>query len=225
MSWHFDELAHAGAEHLDAGFVAKFDEKMPTDWSEEVAALLAQGIGRTSKVVDLGAGTGTFAQAIAPEVGSVVGVDLSEAMVAHMRAKGLEAVRAGFLSYHHAGERPDAVFTSNALHHLPDYWKTVALERIAGMLRPGGILRVRDFIYSFEPDEADRVMAAWVAAGLAAGWHESDLAQHILAEYSTFTWLLEPMLEHAGFEIRERTLDPNQVQAAYTCIRTSRRPS
>lgn len=93
------------------------------------------------------------------------------------------------------------------------------------MLRPGGILRVRDFIYSFEPDEADQVMAAWVAAGLAAGWHESDLAQHILTEYSTFTWLLEPMLEHAGFEIRERTFDPNQVQAAYTCIRTSRRPS
>jgi predicted TPR repeat methyltransferase len=79
MSWHFDELAHAGPEHLDAAFVAVFDEKMPTDWSEEVAALLGQGIGRTSNVVDLGAGTGTFAQAIAPDVRSVVGVDLSEA--------------------------------------------------------------------------------------------------------------------------------------------------
>jgi SAM-dependent methyltransferase len=219
VSWQFDEIAHAGPEHLDAAFVAAFDQKFPMDWSEEIATLLAFGIEARSTVVDLGAGTGTFAEAIAGRVARVVAVDVSEAMVAAMQARGLQAVRAGFLSYEHDGESPDAVFTSNALHHLPDFWKVLALERVALMLRPGGILRLRDFVYSFEPEEADQVFAAWLASLRGRGWTAPELAEHVLDEHSTFTWLLEPMLERAGFEIRERSLDQDRVHAAYTCVR------
>jgi SAM-dependent methyltransferase len=146
LSWQFDEVAHAGLEHLDTDYVAAYDTKSPTDWSEDVEALLEFGVGATSTVLDLGAGTGTFARAIAPSVARVVAVDVSEPMVAAMRARGLEAVCAGFLSYEHAGDPPDAVFTRNALHHLSDFWKAVALERIARLLRPGGALRLRDLV-------------------------------------------------------------------------------
>ncbi len=218
-SQQFDERARAGPEHLDATFVAKFDEKMPTDWSTEIATLLALGVGPTSTVVDLGAGTGTFAQAIAGRVSRCVAVDVSEAMVAAMRARGVQAVHAGFLTYEHEGEPADAVFTSNALHHLPDFWKTIALERVADMLRPGGVLRLRDFVYSFEAREADQVFAAWLDQEVAQGWTVHDLNEHILDEHSTFTWLLEPILEHAGFEIRERSVREDRLHAAYTCIR------
>ena len=113
------KLSHAGQEHLDETYVAGYDEKSPTDWSEDVAELQALGIGASSTVVDLGAGTGTFAQAIAADVQRVVAVDVSEAMVAKLRKHGIEAVRAGFLTYEHQGEPPDAVMTRNALHHLP----------------------------------------------------------------------------------------------------------
>jgi SAM-dependent methyltransferase len=219
ISQQFDELARAGPEHLDATFVAKFDEKMPTDWSTEIATLLALGVGPTSTVVDLGAGTGTFAQAIAGRVSRCVAVDVSEAMVAAMRARGVQAVRAGFLTYEHEGEPPDAVFTSNAMHHLPDFWKMIALERVADMLRPGGVLRLRDFVYSFEPHEADQVFAAWLDQEVAQGWTAHDLNEHILDEHSTFTWLLEPMLERAGFEIHERSVREDRLHAAYTCMR------
>ena len=58
IPWHFDELAHAGLEHLDAQYVAGYDGKSPTDWTEDVTTLRALGIGRESTVVDLGAGTG-----------------------------------------------------------------------------------------------------------------------------------------------------------------------
>ncbi len=219
VSWRLDEVAHAGPEHLDPTFVAEFDELMPTDWDEEVRRLLAAGVGAASTVVDLGAGTGTFARALTGRVARVVSVDVSGAMVAAMRAGGLEAVQAGFLSYEHEGERPDGVFTSNALHHLPDYWKAVALERIARLLSPGGVLRLRDFVFSFDPGEADRVFARWLDSVRPLGWGEQELAQHVVAEHSTFTWLLEPLLERAGFEIRERSLSPDRVQAAYTCVR------
>jgi SAM-dependent methyltransferase len=221
--WRFDEVAHAGLEHLDADYVAAYDEKSPTDWSEDIEALLAHGVGATSTVVDLGAGTGTFARAIAPYVARVVAVDVSESMVAAMRARGLEAVRAGFLSYEHEGDPPDAVFTRNALHHLPDFWKAIALERIARLLGPGGVLRLRDLVYSFEPREAEAAIAAWLSAAPddpARGWTAAELAEHVRGEHSTFTWLLEPMLERAGFDIRDRQVSANGIYAAYTCVRT-----
>jgi SAM-dependent methyltransferase len=221
-SWQFDEVAHAGREHLDADYVAGYDEKSPTDWNEDVEILLELGVGTTSTVVDLGAGTGTFAHAVAPYVARVVSVDVSEPMVAAMRARGLEAVRAGLLTYVHEGEPPDAVFTRNALHHLPDFWKAIALERLARLLQPGGVLRLRDLVYSFEPGEADKAIEDWLAAAPddpAHGWTAPQLAAHVREEHSTFTWLLEPMLERARFEIRDRWLSATRTYAAYTCVR------
>jgi SAM-dependent methyltransferase len=221
-NWQFDEPAHAGPEHLDPAYVAGYDAKSQTDWSEDVAALRALGIGTTSTVVDLGAGSGAFAEAIAPFVARVVAVDVSGRMVAAMRARGVEAVRAGFLSYEHDGPPPDAVFTRNALHHLPDFWKGIALERVARVLRPGGVLRLRDLVYSFEPGEAEEAIAHWLAGAPAdpsSGWTAAELAEHVRTESSTFTWLLEPMLERVGFEICDRQLSPARTFAAYTCVR------
>src|SRR5664280_2367645 len=222
MSWWLDEFAHAGHEHLDAAYVAAFDEKSATDWSEDIAILQALGIGATSTVVDLGAGTGSFARAIAPHVARVIAVDVSDPMLTTIRSHGIEAVRAGFLRYEHEGDPPDAVFTRNALHHLPDFWKAAALERIARLLRPGGVLLLRDIVYSFEPGEADAAIASWLASAPddpSKGWTAAQLAEHVRKEHSTFTWLLEPMFERVGFEIRERWLSPNHMYAAYTCVR------
>jgi SAM-dependent methyltransferase len=160
--WRLDEIASAGPEYLDADYVEGYDKKSPTDWTEDVGVLLSLGVGAESTVVDLGAGTGTFALAIAPHVKRVVAVDPSEAMVATLRARGVEAVQAGFLTYEHQGDPPDAVFSRNALHHLPDFWKAVALDRVAHLLRPGGVLMLQDIVYSFDPGEADAAIAAWV---------------------------------------------------------------
>jgi len=222
--WELDELAHAGPEHLDARYVAAYDEKSPTDWSQDIAELRSLGIGRSSTVVDLGAGTGTFADAITPYVRRVVAVDVSAAMVETMRARGIEAVEAGFLSYEHQGDPPDAVMTRNALHHLPDFWKGVALARIAAMLRPEGVLFLQDLVFSFDPADAASAIEAWLAAAPsdpARGWTADQLAEHVREEHSTFSWLLEPILERAGFEIKDRCLSDNGIYAAYVCIQRS----
>ena len=143
-------------------------------------------------------------------------------MVAAMRRHGVEAVRAGLLSYEHEGEPPDAVMTRNALHHLPDFWKVIALERIARLLRPSGVLLLQDIVYLFEPADASAAFATWLASAPtdpSKGWTAEQLAEHVREEYSTFTWLLEPMLERAGFEIRTRRPSQDAIYAAYTCIR------
>jgi ubiquinone/menaquinone biosynthesis C-methylase UbiE len=231
-SWMIDELAHAGPEHLDPAFVAGYDRKQGyPDPAEDLAAFEAHGLDATSAVVDLGAGVGQFALPAARRFGHVTAVDVSPAMLSVLRERAaaaglanLECVRAGFLSYSHPGAPLDGVYSRNALHQLPDFWKALALDRIARMLRPGGVLRLRDLIYDFSPAEAGQVFSHWLdcaADDPAAGYTAADYAEHIRTEFSTFRWLLEPMLAAAGFEIVTVKFD-RRLYGAYTCVRSSR---
>jgi ubiquinone/menaquinone biosynthesis C-methylase UbiE len=228
-SWMLDELAHAGPEHLDAAFIAGFDRKQGyPDPAEDIAAFQVHGLGTESTVMDLGAGTGQFALPAAWHFGHVIAVDVSQAMLTAMRSKAdaisaplppLEYVQGGFLGFSPA-QPVDGVYTRNALHQLPDFWKPVALTRIAAMLRPGGVLRLRDLVYDFQPDEAETVFAGWLAgaaADPADGYTAADYAEHIRTEHSTFRWLLEPMLTAVGFEIAEVSYE-RRLYAAYTCV-------
>ena len=227
--WLPDEAALAGGEHLDAAAVAGYDAKAAFDPGEDVALLRSLGLGAGSTLIDLGAGTGTLALAAAPHLDRVVAVDVSPAMLAVLRRRArerglanVEAVEAGFLAYEHAGPPADAVYSRNALHHLPDFWKALALTRVAAMLRPGGLLRLRDLAYSFPPDRAGEAIEAWLAGAPAdprVGYTRSELERHVRCEQSSFTWLLEPMLERAGFEIRRAERSPSGVFAAYVCVR------
>jgi ubiquinone/menaquinone biosynthesis C-methylase UbiE len=228
--WYLDELAHAGPEHLDAAYVAGYDRKARVDATVELACLRDLGLGEASTLVDLGAGTGTMALAAAPLCRRVVAVDISPAMLAALRRaaeqRGLanvECVQAGFLSYAHRGEAADFVYSRHALHQLPDFWKAIALHRIAAMLRPGGILRVRDLFLSCQGDEVNRVVEAWLEGAAEhpeQGWTRTELETHLREEYSTFTWLFEAMLHQAGFEIQDATYSESCIYADYTCIRT-----
>jgi SAM-dependent methyltransferase len=228
-AWMLDELAHAGPEHLDPAFVAGFDRKQGfPDPAEDLEVLRQHGIDGTATVVDLGAGTGRFALAAAPLVGRMVAVDVSPAMLAVLRERvagaglaNVECVRAGFLSYEHTGAPADAVYTRNALHQLPDFWKALALQRIASLLRPGGVLRLHDLIFDFQPAEAGAVLDGWLddaAADPSRGYTRADFAEHLRTEFSTFRWLLEPMLAAAGFAIVTADFD-GHIYGAYTCIR------
>ena len=229
--WMIDELAHAGPEHLAPGFVTGYDRKQGyPDPTEDLAILLEHGLDRTGTLVDLGAGTGRLALAAAPHVRRVVAVDVSPAMLRLVRDRAAEAglrnvepVQAGFLSYEHTGPPADAVFTRNALHHLPDFWKAVALDRIARFLRPAGVLRLRDLVFDFQPAEAGEVLDRWLdgaADDPSRGYTREDLAEHVRTEFSTFRWLLEPMLAGAGFETVTADFR-GRVYGAYTCIRSS----
>jgi SAM-dependent methyltransferase len=229
--WWPDERAHAGDEHLDPAYVVTYDTKSATDPTEDVQLLRGLGLGATSVVVDLGAGTGTFALAIAPYCRRVVAVDISPAMLATLRQRAeragianLEIEQAGFLTYAHRDGPADVVYSRNALHHLPDFWKALALERVAAMLRPGGVLRLHDLVFSFEPHEAGRAIETWLAGAKARpeeGWTRPELEAHVREEYSTFSWLLEPMLDRAGFAIQEASYRPSRTYAAYTCVKRS----
>lgn len=227
--WQFDEMAHAGPEHLDAAYVDAYDRKAGYDPARDLAHLQKFGLSGDSTLVDLGSGTGVLALAAAPLCRRVVAVDVSAPMVrvleSRIKARGIaniECVRAGFLTYEHHGGPADFVCSRHALHHLPDFWKAMALTRIAAVLRPGGVFWTRDLMYSFDPHETDRVIESWLARASTppgTGWTRPELETHVRSEYSTFTWLFEPMLERAGLKIQERELSDSRIYAAYTAIK------
>jgi ubiquinone/menaquinone biosynthesis C-methylase UbiE len=221
--WLLDEMNSIGRENLDAVHVSRYDEKEDADAAGEVRLLQSLGLSRGSTVVDLGAGTGQFALAAAEAFARVIAVDPSPVMLGLLREKAsvrsapLEIVEGGFLTYDHAGEPPDLVYSRYALHHLPDFWKAIALGRIRRMLRPQGMLRLWDVVYHFTADDAEERIEQWCATGSSddGEWSRAELEEHVRDENSTFTWLLEPMMLQAGFEIRDASYSDDGFFAKY----------
>lgn len=225
--WLIDEVGAAGRENLDEAHVARYDTIEDSGADAEVRLLAGLGLDPGSVVVDLGAGTGQFALAVAPHCARVVAVDVSPPMLRLLQRKvggrdNVEVVQAGFLSYEHRGRPPDVVYTRYALHHLPDFWKGVALARLYDVLKPGGVLRVWDVVYHFDPGDAEAGLAAWCASGAAGGaegWSRSDYEEHIRDEHSTFTWLFEAMATRAGFLIEAADYSADGIFAKYVLRR------
>lgn len=229
IDWWLDESKYAGEEHLDDEYVAGYDTKAQVDPSDDVGLLVELGLGAESTLVDIGAGTGVFALAAAATGASVFAVDVSPAMVQTIRKRAeadaldnLSVFPAGFLSYEHAGPPPDFVYSRNALHQLPDFWKVIALHRVASFIRTGGHFLLRDLVFDLEPEEVEEGISDWMSGAVddpAKGFTASDLAEHVREEYSTFTWVLEPMLERCGFEILERH-SRRSAYGTYLCRKT-----
>lgn len=228
-SWVIDEAAHAGEHHLQPRFVDGYDRKAGFDPSPELEVLVQRGLGADSCLVDLGGGTGELALAAAAVCRRVVLVDVSSPMVGAAREKvawkgltNVSVVQAGFLDYRHEGGPADFVYSRNALHHLPDFWKVLALRRIATILRPGGVLRLVDLLYHCEPEDVDQVIQGWLDAAPTGpadvGWSRVELEQDVRDEHITFSWLLEPMLRRTGFEIVDAFYRDPRPYGSYVCL-------
>jgi ubiquinone/menaquinone biosynthesis C-methylase UbiE len=230
-AWYFDELKMAGVDFEDVAQVEAFDLKQPSSTPEKEQALVSRlGISSGHTVIDLGAGTGTFAIQTTLAGAFAHAVDISHAMLAYARNKAQKAGatniqfhRAGFLTYEHTSSLADFVVTKSALHILPDFWKMVAFLRISSMLKPGGHFYLRDVIFSFPPAEYEISINKWIeraAKPEGEGWTAKDYEMHVRQEYSTFAWVVEGMLKQAGFDILEvNYLSP--VTAEYLCQNTA----
>lgn len=230
--WLLDEVASAGRENLDAEHVARYDGKEDADGAAEAQLLRDHGIGSGSTVVDQGSGTGQLALAIAPYCARVVAVDVSQVMLSTLRDKvattgagNVDVLEGGFLTYQHEGAAADAVYSRYALHHLPDAWKAIALIRIHDMLRPGGLFRLWDVVYHFEPQQAEQCIEDWCAtgaAGVVGEWSRAELEEHVRDEHSTFTWLPEPMITRAGFSIEQASYSADGIFSRYLLRRPAK---
>jgi SAM-dependent methyltransferase len=118
--------------------------------------------------LDAGCGTGDLARLLAPRCGRVLGLDLSPNMVAEARRRSagvanVEFAVADLMTEPLEPAAFDCVASVATLHHLP---LDAALERLAGLLRPGGVLLVLDIVDGRRDSLARNVLAAAWAAWL-----------------------------------------------------------
>ena len=212
-TWLYNEFQQVGTDFEDMAQVAVYDRNQSSSSIAEEQKLIAQlGISAGDTVIDLGCGTGTFTIQAALVGAKVYAVDISQAMLHHARQKAktagvagcIEFYHSGFLTYDHQAAPVDFIVTQAALHHLPDFWKAVALLRIASMLKNNGIFYLWDTVFSFPPTDYQTRIDAWikrVAKPVDEGWTAQDFETHVREEHTTFGWILERMLRQSGLTI------------------------
>ena len=128
---------------------------------------------RDDRVVDLGAGTGLLALALAPRVHELVAVDISERMLERLddtaAADGVHNVEplvADLRRLPLEDESATLVVSNYAFHHLDDPGKELALAEARRILRPGGRLVVCDMMFSLSLEPRDRRLVWEKVSGL-----------------------------------------------------------
>ena len=229
----YDELAQAGASFQDAERARMWEERArklgaaPDGLVEHVYRCLE--IQRDHVLVDIGAGAGGFAVGVAARCRHVYAVDISEHMLKLARAKAATAhagnitfMHAGFLTFEiEAGTCDHAVATA-ALHHLPDFWKMVAVRRIYRVLKDGGRLYLGDLAHSFDIDEYEKVFTRDLEEMRTRTGDEGlveDAVTTIREEFGTFDWIMEGILTRAGFRVDEKQVR-SQTWVNSVCTKT-----
>lgn len=211
--WWYDDIRQVGLDFEDDQEVATYDARQGGSAERDRALLSTLGLQPHMSLADIGCGTGILARAAASMCRSVVAIDVSAAMLAAAKARAgdldnLTFQRAGFLSFEAAEQSLDIVTAKNALHHLPDFWKAIALARIFTVLKPGGRLYLRDVMFAVPPADLAQAAEGWIVwLTENTGYSRAEGACHIREEYSTFAWAIERMLTDAGFQIIEHVQD------------------
>jgi ubiquinone/menaquinone biosynthesis C-methylase UbiE len=144
----YDEMDHA---QVNAAFVDR---------------LLA--LGARGRMLDIGCGPGHIPLLVADRLAdcTVVALDLAPAMLAIARRKldasphkdRIELVLGDAKALELEGGSFDAVFSNTILHHMTD--PRPFLREAARVLRPGGVLLIRDLYRPASEEELDRLVQA-----------------------------------------------------------------
>jgi len=125
------------------------------------------------RAVDLGAGTGFLALALAPGIEDVLAVDVSPMMVEALEKeaadRGLGNVRCRVADLASVDLPPgslDLVVSNYALHHLRDPDKRALVGRAVQWLRPGGRIIIADMMFGRSGSANDRRVLRLKAASL-----------------------------------------------------------
>jgi putative AdoMet-dependent methyltransferase len=107
------------------------------------------------------------------------------------RVREIEFHHAGFLTYQYPEGTADAMTTSFAFHHLPDFWKGIALKQMNRMLKWGGQLYLYDVI--MEESHAMENLGAFIKKQELAGedFLREDAEGHFRDEFSTYDWVMD----------------------------------
>jgi len=225
--WYYNEFKQVGVDYANIEEVHAYDSRMQKlrDIENEVNCIRELlKIKISDSVLEIGTGTGELALTISEHCRKVVAIDISKTMInfARMKAESqnktnIQFYNVGFLTYENQDEPFDVIITQLALHHLPDYWKMIALRRIYGMLREGGKLYLRDVVFPSSIQNYDTYFTK-IIAGLRKSTEDKiaeETETHIREEFSTLDWIMEGLLKNVGFYIEYTKYEG--IIASYVC--------
>jgi putative AdoMet-dependent methyltransferase len=232
--WTFNEFKHCGVDYSDPAQAAVYDEEHQKfrNFEQETIDLLnnlSLDTPEKMTLIDLGCGTGASSIAASKHFKKIYAVDISEAMINCARKKAqeqgitnIEFINSGFLSYEHKFEPADIIISKAALHHLPDFWKQTALLKMNNMLKINGILYLFDIAFHFPPAEYEEKINNWIShfEKVAGNKFKKEVQTHIKEEFSTFSWIMEEMLNKAGFTI-DKIVTPDGMLTEYFCRKSA----
>ena len=155
-------------EYYSARHAAGWMDYWPDDKQDRVIGLILDaGVDGTARVLEFGCGVGVFAHALktaAPSL-DVHGCDISMTGIAKSRQR---APRVSFHLLTDAGAEPplgtfDFIYTHHVLEHVADL--DAALERIGGLLKPGG--KVLHIVPCANPGSLEHRIACLVRNGVS----------------------------------------------------------
>jgi 2-polyprenyl-3-methyl-5-hydroxy-6-metoxy-1,4-benzoquinol methylase len=202
--WYYNQRRRIG---LDSAVASIYDGHEDRDLRAR-AALAMLGVKPGWRIADIGCGNGVLACEAALMGAEVDAIDISPAMLALAQISARDrkiAIRtqsAGLLSFAYQPDSYDLIVSEFTLHHLPDFWKAVALSRIFAALKPGASFYLRDIVFVSVPDGAERDVGEWADFSIKNhDFNRDSVVSHMRDEYSTFGWVIERMLTDAGFAL------------------------
>ncbi len=233
-TWMYDEFKHCGVDYSNGRIADTYDEKHNAfrNYKNEFDGLLEfLGLKNTQELtmIDLGCGTGATSIHAMKKFKKVYGIDVSLEMIRQAKKKipddnpkNIEFINAGFLSYKHTEAPVDLLMTKAAFHHVPDFWKQIALWNMNEMVKMGGILYIFDVVFQLDIKEFPEKINRWISEfeKNAGTEFKTEVETHIRDEYSTFAWVLDGMIRNAGFKI-EQFRSKDGFAAEYHCTKVA----
>ncbi len=230
LTWQYNEFNQVGKDYSKQEEVAEYEARH-SDFrdieGESNNVLDSLGVGKNDILIDFGSGTGIFALQAASRCKMVYAVDVSKAMRNYAKTKAEKAgvsninfSLGGFLNFEIEEETVDFITTTFVLHHIPDFWKGVALKRLFKMLKPGGRLYIHDVV--IQKEKAIENIQALIEKLAEAGGNfmREDAEGHFREEFSTYDWIMDGLLSRSGFEINNKDVQDGVV-ITYHCTRQS----
>jgi SAM-dependent methyltransferase len=197
--------AHSAALRDEFAHQADSFARSPTMSLAETLGVLVDLVPRDPAAhwVETACGPGLIARAIAPGVGSVVGIDLTPAMVEKARADATAAgVENVTFEVGDATALPleedslDGAITRFSLHHIPAPIRV--LEEMRRVVKPGGYVVVADHVTDDD--------------GAAAAWHEEIERLRDPSHWACLTpSRIAELADRAGFEADEARVVPFSI--------------
>ncbi|MBP0012009.1 MAG: methyltransferase domain-containing protein [Roseofilum sp. SBFL] len=213
--WIWNERQQIGKDYESIEEVALYDESHSKFRdlkleSHEILKLIGAKPGM--KLLDIGCGTGIFAIEASKKGLDVTAIDVSNTMLEYAKAKANEAEvsitfeEGGFLTHTSPPSHYDLITSSFSFHHLPDFFKFIALDRLRRLIKSDGKLFIQDVIVeqnNYEPNVNQFIDRQESVGG---DFLREDAIVHFQEEYSTFDWILEELFRKAGFQIVDSSI-------------------